>query len=499
MSDISSLHVEPPTSPRRNRSQPYRPPFLNKRLLSEEHNSSHGESEATPTPKPRKAQRLDPTPDINTDPSIPHSPPALMKVAQDNNMEDVEDESDDYYDQFDLGDFTKEEIKIYEAMVGPGERLRDAAPPVKSFAEVLESSCERCQALDGEVLLTVWADQASLIPTNQEPKIGAKVVRLPVELYPLVRAGVSNAIRRAIEDKDIMVDFDLLCSESLVDDFMDEISAPAPQIGQFLRTHELFRYKFRPPTLGSREADQRQYEQDVYDFSRDLGLPIEEAVAWVHIAKHICEYERSDIVEGNDVNDSGSKLNQSSRISSPEIFRLPENVVGQYAKVNKGEVAVQGKQEAVPKGKKKRRKGKPKAEKGASRQLDQKESLTGEYKHADESEEQVIVTTISKDLLQLEQLKDKENIRLQKKKGRKRKRKHDSMPQCGLQLEEEYEHEKSRAYSDPQEGIPSEVKRKKAKLQVSPFFQRSSGPKAKKKDASKKAKKQMDFQPPMIQ
>ena len=62
-------------------------------------------------------------------------------------MEDVEDESDDYYDQFDLGDFTKEEIRRYEAMVGPGERLRDAAPPAKSFAEVLESSCERARAL----------------------------------------------------------------------------------------------------------------------------------------------------------------------------------------------------------------------------------------------------------------------------------------------------------------------------------------------------------------
>ena len=38
------------------------------------------------------------------------------------------------YDQFDLGDFTKEEIKRYEAMVGPGDRLRDAA----SSEEMLE-------------------------------------------------------------------------------------------------------------------------------------------------------------------------------------------------------------------------------------------------------------------------------------------------------------------------------------------------------------------------
>ena len=62
-------------------------------------------------------------------------------------MEDSGDESDGVYDQFDLGDFTKEEIKIYESMVGPGERLRDAAPPEKSLAEMLETSCAEIQFL----------------------------------------------------------------------------------------------------------------------------------------------------------------------------------------------------------------------------------------------------------------------------------------------------------------------------------------------------------------
>lgn len=62
-------------------------------------------------------------------------------------MENSGDESDDVYDQFDLGDFTKEEIKRYEAMVGAGERLRDAAPPEQSFAEMRETSCERLHVL----------------------------------------------------------------------------------------------------------------------------------------------------------------------------------------------------------------------------------------------------------------------------------------------------------------------------------------------------------------
>lgn len=62
-------------------------------------------------------------------------------------MGDSADESDGVYDEFDLGDFTKEEIKAYESMVGPGERLRDAAPPEKSLAEMLETSCEKPIAL----------------------------------------------------------------------------------------------------------------------------------------------------------------------------------------------------------------------------------------------------------------------------------------------------------------------------------------------------------------
>lgn len=57
-------------------------------------------------------------------------------------MEDAGEESDDVYDQFDLGDFTKEEIKRYEAMVGPGERLRDAASPREPSGPAPETTGE---------------------------------------------------------------------------------------------------------------------------------------------------------------------------------------------------------------------------------------------------------------------------------------------------------------------------------------------------------------------
>ena len=113
-------------------------------LLSINYDSSYGESEATPTPKPRKMVRAYSRASFSSDLSSPtlDDQPPFAQVLQDRFREDSEDESDEVYDQFDLGDFTKEEIKIYESMVAPGERLRDAAPPEKSFAEMLEDSCE---------------------------------------------------------------------------------------------------------------------------------------------------------------------------------------------------------------------------------------------------------------------------------------------------------------------------------------------------------------------
>ena len=336
-------------------------------------------------------------------------------------------------------------------------------------------------------MLTAWADQASHTSPRNDAEAGANILTLPEELYSLVSAGISNAIDRALENQHITVNIDLMASRSLGDVFMDEICAPAPEISQFLRNHDFIQYTPYSPTLTSREADQRQYEQDVYDFSRDLGLPIHDAEKWVLKAREFAnkkDYERMDIEESNDVQDPEST----------------ENVVGQYAKANKGEAAVREKEEeAVRRAVKKARKAKPKAEKGASRLLEEDKVMTGEHENADESGGQITMTTKFEESLHLEQSEDKENVQRQKKKAKKRKGDRESLPQWGLQLEGHDEHEGSRANNDAQEGIPKEVKRKKAKVQVSPFFQRGSGLKAKKKDTSKKAKKQLDFQPPMIQ
>lgn len=102
-----------------------------KRPPSDSYCSSCGESEGTPTPKSLTTRYYHSRSGFSSDPSSPtfNSTHQSAQVHRNSSMEDSGDESDDVYDRFDLGDFTKEEIKIYESMVGPGERLRDAASP----------------------------------------------------------------------------------------------------------------------------------------------------------------------------------------------------------------------------------------------------------------------------------------------------------------------------------------------------------------------------------
>ena len=145
MATIPSSHIEAQRPQPAQRMVSNHPVLSSKRTLSEsDYYSSYGESEATPTPKPREKPRPYSRASSSSDHGSPthETQPLFAQPPQDRFGEDSEDESDEVYDQFDLGDFTKEEIKIYESMVAPGERLRDAAPPEKSFAEMLEDSCE---------------------------------------------------------------------------------------------------------------------------------------------------------------------------------------------------------------------------------------------------------------------------------------------------------------------------------------------------------------------
>lgn len=146
MTTIPSPHIEAHVSqPTTERTASTRPFLLSKRSLSELDSTSYGESEATPTPKPPKTVRVYSRASFGSgsDSSTSDDPLSFEDRSTEDSDSEVEDESDGFYDQFDLGNFTKEEIKIYESMVSPEETLRGAAPPEKSVAEMLEDSCEK--------------------------------------------------------------------------------------------------------------------------------------------------------------------------------------------------------------------------------------------------------------------------------------------------------------------------------------------------------------------
>ena len=186
-------------------------------------------------------------------------------------------------------------------------------------------------------MLIAEVDQTSLASSVRHTKASASIRVLPEELYELVRAGISNAIERAISDN--LITGYGRSAESLEKVFLDEISAPTPQISRFIRNHK-FIWSFSAPKgwsrrealeisgykAGSKRSAQRRYDQDVYDFSRNLGLPIDVAEKWVLKARDFWYekgFDSTDTEESDDVSSWDEMPNQSSRASSPEMFRLP--------------------------------------------------------------------------------------------------------------------------------------------------------------------------------
>ena len=115
-----------------------------KRSHAESYDSSYGESEETPTPRTCKARQSTSRPGVSFDLSSPnfHTTPPPIQDPHESSLDDSGEESDDIYDQFDLGGFTKEEIKRYESMVGPGERLRDVALSEEPSGPAPKTTCE---------------------------------------------------------------------------------------------------------------------------------------------------------------------------------------------------------------------------------------------------------------------------------------------------------------------------------------------------------------------
>ena len=192
-------------------------------------------------------------------------------------------------------------------------------------------------------MLTASADQTGLASSGRHISGSASVKELPEELYELVRAGISNAIDRAISDS-MIAECDPTV-EYLKTVFMDEISGPSPQISHFIRSHDFpwscpVRSRLRTEARraiglpsGSRLSAQMQYEQDVYSFSRTLGLSIDDAERWVLKAREFWSEEKYDSTntnEGEDVSSSDGMLDQPFRQPSPGIFTMPLGPVEHY-------------------------------------------------------------------------------------------------------------------------------------------------------------------------
>ena len=403
---------------------------------------------------------------------------------------------------------------------------------------------------------------------------------------------------------------------------MDEITGPYPQINDLIRNHEfVFSLSGTPKwdgkmtymagrPCGSLASAQRQYEQDVYDFSRDLGLTMDSAEKWVLKAREYWSEKSMDPEESDDVSNLDKKLDLPLRVSSPEALGLPiapveqsdqaprditsrefqatlspesrgtsvfgvlqvsdfsgdstpknkeeieddvqltiknefkgakrlqqrqlqnskdsdhgfendrnipatlgkpipsgelflDNVVDHDEDVNRIAAVVKEKEEkAAEKAVRNARKAKLKVELTVDklvRRQAEKDARHGMYEHVDHLGGQWEGTKTRENLSQFEQLEDKDKPQRQKRKCRKRKRDRELLNHSEVESGEHYKHKRGRMNSDAHDTYPRKPKVKKGGPQCSPFFQPSSVPKGKKKDAGTKANQQMDFQPPMIQ
>ena len=149
--------------------------------------------------------------------------------------------------------------------------------------------------------------------------------------------GISNAVERAISEG-LVSRLDDPVGHPLQRLLMDEIFAPALQISQFIRDHEFVSlpYQSNPFTKqtirkfyhpsGSLKSAQRQFEQDVYDLARGMGLFMDEAEQWVLKAREVCsEMTYGDrVTQDSDKDDSSDEMiAQSSIPSSSERAPFP--------------------------------------------------------------------------------------------------------------------------------------------------------------------------------
>ena len=514
-----------------------------KRSHAESNHSSYGSSEETPTPKTRKARHSHSKASVNFDPSSPkvHTTPLSIPEPWESGLEDSGEESDDIYDQFDLGDFTKEEIKRYESMLGPGERLRDAALSEEPLGPAPRNTCK---------LVDILGASPYCPPRVAEPvedPLGPSVTKmLSSESQQMLRAGLSNAIERVIDEKllriyDIGEDDELFDLERIVDAFMDELAKPAPQMEAFIQHSELREdiyygndmLKLYGPCVTTKLAH-RIFEQEVYDLGRSTGLSKGQATAHVikvreeaskcnidlaelgnyessecqGVIKHLNSYQGREALSVKEIErllatnqSEGAKqvkrLLQTLKDSdSPFEYEdillqfldgrpIIDNISGLRAHAAK----MKAEEKAIRKDAKKVR-----------REQAQKEKRKHDDHQAARSRKQEVSRTSPEHPSQAQPIEDRNAPKKKKKKARKRKRNLEVSAQSEDPSIGHHKHRKDEAGRDTQDVSVKEAKRRKVVgPQRSPFFQRTSVPNAKKKDTISKTGQHMDFQSPMIQ
>ena len=518
-----------------------------KRSHAESYHSSCGSSEETPTPKTRKARHSHSRPSVSFDPSSPkvHITPPPIPEPWESGLEDSGEESDDIYDQFDLGDFTKEDIKRCESMLGPGERLRDAALSEEPLGLAPGNTRK---------LVDMLGALPHCLPGIAEPvedPLGPSVTKmLSKELQQTLRVGLSNAIGRVIAEKLIPIgnideDEELCDMERVIDVFMDELAKPAPQMEAFLRRSSLREDIYHNndnlssiygPWITTQLAH-RIFEQEVYDLGRSTGLSKVQAKA--HIIKvreeaskwdiDLAELGNYDSSECEDIlnylksyqepealssikeieqllatkNSKSAKQvkrylqtlkDSDSRFEYEEILRrlqffdedpIIDNVSGLGAQIVKME-----EEEKVTR----------KDAKKVRRAEAQKEKRKHDDHQPGRPREQEVSRTSPGNPSQAQPIENQNAPQKEKKKTRKRKRNREVSVQSEEPSIGHHKHHKDETGIDARDASLKEAKRRKVVgPQRSPFFQRSGIPNVKKKDTISKAGQPMDFQTPMIQ
>ena len=522
-----------------------------KRSHAESYHSSYGSSEETPTPKTRKARHSHSRPGVSFDPRSlkVHTTPPPIPEPWESGLEDSGEESDDIYDQFDLGDFTKEEIKRYESMLGPGERLRDVALSEEPLGPAPGNTCKLV-----DMLGALPCYPPGIAGPVDDP-LGPSVTNmLSKELQQMLRAGLSNAIERLNAEKLIPIynidKGEEFCGmERVIDVFMDELAKPAPQMEAFLRRSNLREDIYYDndnlssiygPWITTNLAH-RIFEQEVYDLGRSTGLSKGQAMA--HVIKvreeaskcsielaELGNYESSeceDILnylksyQGPEALSSVKQIEQllatknsksakqvkryvqtlkdsdsrfeyedtSHRLQFLDEEPIVDNISGLRAQIAK----MEAEEKATRKDAKKVRSAES-----------QKEKRKRDDHQPGRLREQEVSRTSPEHSSQAQPTEDRNAPQKQKKKARKRKRNREVSVTVSVHSEEPsigpHKQQKDEAGRDAQDVSLKEAKRRKVVgPQRSPFFQRSGVPNAKKRDIISKAGQPMDFQAPMIQ